>query len=54
MCHLPAVRLDGPHRSCVVYGNPDHKPSPVAALAYRFGESVTQANRGDGSVALRG
>lgn len=42
MCHLPEVRLDGPHRSCVVYGNPDHKPSPVAALAYRFGESVTK------------
>lgn len=41
MCHLPEVKFYGPHRSCVVYGNPDHKLSPVAALAYRFGESGT-------------
>ncbi len=42
MCHLPEVKLYGPHRSAVVYGNPDHQPSPAAALAYRFGESVTK------------
>ncbi len=42
MCHLPEVRFYGPHRSCIVYGNPNHKPSPAAAIAYRFGESVTK------------
>ena len=40
MCHLPEVRFYGPHRSCIVYGNPKHKPSPAAA--YRFGETVTK------------
>ena len=42
MCHLPEVRFYGPHRSCIVYGNPKHKPSPAAAVAYRFGETVTK------------
>lgn len=42
MCHLPEVRLYGPHRSAIVYGNPQHKPSPAAAVAYRFGETVTK------------
>jgi phenylpropionate dioxygenase-like ring-hydroxylating dioxygenase large terminal subunit len=42
MCHLPEVRFYGPHRSCIVYGNPNHKPSPAAAVAYRFGETVTK------------
>jgi len=42
LCHLPEVRFYGPHRSAMVYGNPDHRPSPAAALAYRFGESVTK------------
>jgi len=42
MCHLPEVRFYGPHRSCIVYGNPQHKPSPAAAIAYHFGETVTK------------
>ena len=42
LCHLPEVRLYGPHRSCIVYGNPQHEPSPAAAVAYRFGETVTK------------
>lgn len=41
-CHLPEVRLYGPHRSAVIYGNPNHQPSPAAAVAYLFGESVTK------------
>ncbi len=42
LCHLPEVRFYGPHRSCIVYGNPDHRPSPAAKVAYRFGETVTK------------
>ncbi len=48
LCHLLSVRLHGRNRSCSVYANPDHKPSPAELLAYKYGPTVIS---GEGAKA---
>ncbi len=38
--HAFGFKLYSPHRSMSVYGNPEHKPAAVEALAHRFGTSI--------------
>ncbi len=45
LCHLLSVRLHGRHRSCSVYGNPSHKPSPAEGLAFKYGPTVIQGEK---------
>src|SRR5262245_7710305 len=48
LCHLLSVRLHGRNRSCSVYANHDHKPSPAELLAYKYGPTVIS---GEGAKA---
>ncbi len=45
LCHLLSVRLQGRHRSCSVYGNPNHVPSPAEGLAFKYGPTVIQGEK---------
>ena len=37
MSHPMSVGIFGKHRSCVVYGNPEHEPGPTAKIAGKYG-----------------
>jgi len=39
-CHALDIKLYPHHRSLSLYGNPAHKPTPIEALAYRFGNLI--------------
>jgi phenylpropionate dioxygenase-like ring-hydroxylating dioxygenase large terminal subunit len=38
---LNSFRAYGPHRSLSVWANPEHKPSPAEALAWKYGGAIT-------------
>jgi phenylpropionate dioxygenase-like ring-hydroxylating dioxygenase large terminal subunit len=45
-----AIRLYKRHRMLSSWGNPDYKPTPIAALAYQFGAVISSALAGDSSA----
>lgn len=41
-CHLSSIRIFRRHRASSVYANPEHKPTPAEAVAYKFGTTVLE------------
>ena len=47
-----SLRIYGPHRSISAWSDPDHKPTPAEAIAWRYGASLTPGGMAEQLAAI--